>query len=136
MLIGRKIVRKKSSFTDCSTKNINVTNKQISTKLIDIKADVLAALNSNGPIVALESTIITHGMPYPCNLETAIAVENTVRNQVNEIYFPLFIVLNGAKNSLYICGDCLCVCMWCVYIRIFLIQIVLLFFIYKFYTYI
>jgi len=32
------------------------------------------------PVVALESTIITHGMPYPQNLETALAVEQTVRD--------------------------------------------------------
>ena len=34
----------------------------------------------DAPIVALESTIITHGMPYPQNLETARAVEQTVRD--------------------------------------------------------
>ncbi|XP_055305560.1 uncharacterized protein LOC129570133 [Sitodiplosis mosellana] len=50
-------------------------------KLIDIKPEVLEALKTNKPIVALESTIITHGMPYPQNLETAIEVENIVRNQ-------------------------------------------------------
>lgn len=54
----------------------------ISRSLIDIKPEIAEALNSNGPVVALESTIITHGMPYPHNLETAIEVEKTVRNQV------------------------------------------------------
>lgn len=39
-----------------------------------------AALNDKAPVVALESTIITHGMPYPQNLETALAVEATVRS--------------------------------------------------------
>ena len=34
---------------------------------------------SQKPIVALESTIITHGLPYPNNLETALLVENEVR---------------------------------------------------------
>ena len=34
---------------------------------------------SQKPIVALESTIITHGLPYPSNLETALLVENEVR---------------------------------------------------------
>ena len=34
---------------------------------------------SKKPIVALESTIITHGLPYPANLETALEVENEVR---------------------------------------------------------
>ena len=34
---------------------------------------------SKKPIVALESTIITHGLPYPANLETALQVENEIR---------------------------------------------------------
>lgn len=40
---------------------------------------VLAARKSGAPIVALESTIITHGMPYPQNVETARRVETAVR---------------------------------------------------------
>lgn len=51
--------------------------------LIDIKPEVKEALDSNRPLVALESTIITHGMPYPQNLETALQVENIVRQEVN-----------------------------------------------------
>ena len=43
---------------------------------------VAEALRSGGPVVALESTIITHGMPYPHNLETAQRVEDIVREQV------------------------------------------------------
>lgn len=42
--------------------------------------DVALALEQNQPVVALESTIITHGMPYPQNLETARAVEGMVRD--------------------------------------------------------
>ena len=41
--------------------------------------EVSAALAANKPVVALESTIISHGMPYPQNLETALAVEADVR---------------------------------------------------------
>jgi len=41
--------------------------------------DVKSALDAGQPVVALESTIITHGMPYPQNLETARAVEEAVR---------------------------------------------------------
>ena len=41
--------------------------------------DVAAALEAGAPVVALESTIITHGMPYPANLETARAVEAVIR---------------------------------------------------------
>ncbi|XP_033232221.1 pseudouridine-metabolizing bifunctional protein C1861.05 isoform X2 [Belonocnema kinseyi] len=40
---------------------------------------VLEAMNNGLPIVALESTIITHGMPYPENLKTALQVEDAVR---------------------------------------------------------
>ncbi|MFN3431122.1 MAG: pseudouridine-5'-phosphate glycosidase [Candidatus Sericytochromatia bacterium] len=41
--------------------------------------DVRAALAEGRPVVALESTIITHGMPYPANVETALAVEAVIR---------------------------------------------------------
>merc|ERR1711938_323394 len=41
--------------------------------------EVRAAVEAGGPVVALESTIITHGMPYPKNLEVARAVEARVR---------------------------------------------------------
>ena len=46
---------------------------------IDIKPEISNALKKKLPIVALESTIISHGMPYPKNIETAIMVEETVR---------------------------------------------------------
>ena len=48
-------------------------------KLIDVSEEVQDALNENKGVVALESTIITHGMPFPQNLETALAVEAEVR---------------------------------------------------------
>ena len=41
---------------------------------------VLEALTANKPVVALESTIISHGMPYPKNVETALRVEEVIRN--------------------------------------------------------
>lgn len=41
--------------------------------------EVRGALDAGKPVVALESTIITHGMPYPANLETAQGVEDVVR---------------------------------------------------------
>lgn len=46
---------------------------------LDISSEVMAALNDRKPIVALESTIIAHGMPYPQNVETAKQVEAAVR---------------------------------------------------------
>jgi len=45
-----------------------------------ISSEVQKALNENRPIVALESTIISHGMPYPKNVETALNVEKIVRD--------------------------------------------------------
>ena len=47
---------------------------------IEFSAEVTNALVSGQPIVALESTIITHGMPYPQNLETARVIENEIRS--------------------------------------------------------
>ena len=44
-----------------------------------IAPEIQSALNEGQPIVALESTIIAHGMPYPQNVETALQVEKTVR---------------------------------------------------------
>lgn len=43
--------------------------------------DVADALQNEKPVVALESTLITHGLPYPTNLETAIACEQIAREQ-------------------------------------------------------
>ena len=48
--------------------------------LIDFSPEVAEARARGGPLVALESTIITHGMPYPRNAETAQAVEDAVRS--------------------------------------------------------
>lgn len=47
---------------------------------LEIKEDVLKALMNNESVVALESTIISHGMPYPKNVEMAKKVEEIVRN--------------------------------------------------------
>jgi len=48
---------------------------------MDISTEVQQALKTGQPVVALESTIISHGMPYPQNLETAHAVENIIREE-------------------------------------------------------
>ena len=45
-----------------------------------ISNEVQYALKNNIPVVALESTIISHGMPYPKNVETALLVEKTIRD--------------------------------------------------------
>ena len=48
-------------------------------KYLDISPEVRQALAEGKPVVALESTIISHGMPYPKNVETAMLVEKTIR---------------------------------------------------------
>ena len=47
--------------------------------MIKISKEVQEALKNNIPVVALESTIISHGMPYPKNVETALNVERIIR---------------------------------------------------------
>ncbi len=60
---------------------------------LDIHPRIEQALANNQPVVALESTIISHGMPYPQNVETALLVEQTVRDNGAE---PATIaILNG-----------------------------------------
>ena len=48
---------------------------------LDISTEVQQALKTGLPIVALESTIISHGMPFPQNLETALTVEKIIREE-------------------------------------------------------
>lgn len=48
--------------------------------MIKINPTVLSALQNNQPVVALESTIISHGMPYPTNVETALKVEQVIKD--------------------------------------------------------
>jgi len=49
-------------------------------KYLDLSPEVARALSEGKPVVALESTIISHGMPYPQNVETALKVEQTIRD--------------------------------------------------------
>lgn len=48
-------------------------------KYLSVSPEVRAALDAGKPVVALESTIISHGMPYPQNVETALNVERIIR---------------------------------------------------------
>ena len=48
-------------------------------KYLDVAPEVAEALAQGKPVVALESTIISHGMPYPQNVETAVNVERIIR---------------------------------------------------------
>jgi len=49
-------------------------------KYLDVNPEVAAAIAEGKPVVALESTIISHGMPYPQNVQTALAVEQIIRD--------------------------------------------------------
>ena len=48
---------------------------------MDYSKEVRDALVDGKPLVALESTIMTHGMPFPENLETALSVESIIREE-------------------------------------------------------
>ncbi len=48
-------------------------------RFLDIKPEVAEAIAAGKPVVALESTIISHGMPYPQNVQTALEVEKIIR---------------------------------------------------------
>lgn len=65
-------------------------------KSIKFSTEVKKARSLNSPIVALESTIITHGMPYPKNLDTAKIVEKTVRD--NGATPATIAVINGTVH--------------------------------------
>ena len=49
-------------------------------KYLDVNPEVAEAVRAGRPVVALESTIISHGMPYPQNVETALNVERIIRD--------------------------------------------------------
>lgn len=60
---------------------------------LEFSTEVLAAKKANKPIVALESTIISHGMPYPQNVQTAKEVEEIIRQ--NGAVPATIAILNG-----------------------------------------
>ena len=63
-------------------------------EFLDINEEVKTALKENKPIVALESTIISHGMPYPENVESALNCEKIIRE--NNVV-PATIAIIGGK---------------------------------------
>lgn len=63
-------------------------------KYLEISEEVKNALKNNKPVIALESTIISHGMPYPQNAETALKVESIVRENEG---IPATIAIIGGK---------------------------------------
>lgn len=48
-------------------------------QFLDMSPEVKEAMETGKPVVALESTIISHGMPYPKNVETALNVQRIIR---------------------------------------------------------
>ncbi|UUM33113.1 pseudouridine-5'-phosphate glycosidase [Vibrio japonicus] len=64
---------------------------------LDVSPEVSKALENNQPIVALESTIISHGMPYPQNVETALQVEQIVRE--NGAVPATIAIINGRMKA-------------------------------------
>lgn len=64
---------------------------------VRINPEVQQALKENRPVVALESTIISHGMPYPQNVETALKVEQIIRDHGGEsLASNIHLVFNNA----------------------------------------
>ncbi|KAK9512833.1 hypothetical protein O3M35_001163 [Rhynocoris fuscipes] len=62
-------------------RNILYYGSRFKSNLIDVSPEVESALHEKKAVVALESTILTHGMPHPQNYETSITVENIIRDQ-------------------------------------------------------
>lgn len=71
-------------------------------RFVDIKEEVKEALESGKPVVALESTIISHGMPYPKNVETALMVEKTIREHGA---VPATIAVIGGRLKVGLTGE-------------------------------
>lgn len=69
---------------------------------MDIKPEVEKALEEGMPVVALESTIISHGMPYPKNVETALAVEDVIRKNGA---IPATIAIIGGRIKIGLTAD-------------------------------
>jgi hypothetical protein len=64
-------------------------------KYIDISNEVKTALEARKPVVALESTIITHGMPFPHNKHTALEVESIIWEQVSSLLIKLNVFISN-----------------------------------------
>ena len=58
---------------------MEAVKKPFQSEYLDVSPEARAALSEGRPVVALESTIISHGMPYPQNVETALNVEKLIR---------------------------------------------------------
>lgn len=72
-------------------------NNVISHDYLDISPEVAEALANKRPVVALESTIISHGMPYPQNAQTALEVEQKIRD--NGAVPATIAIINGRMKA-------------------------------------
>ena len=66
----------------CVSKLVPNRRSESTFSCIDINNNVKHALKNDMPVVALESTIITHGMPHPINIQCALEVEQEILNKV------------------------------------------------------
>ena len=71
-------------------------------KYLDIQSEAKNAIIEGKPVVALESTIISHGMPYPENLKTARQVERTIRDNGA---IPATIAILGGRIKIGLSSD-------------------------------
>ena len=74
-------------------------------RYLDISTEVKEALEQGKPVVALESTIISHGMPYPQNVETAMNVEKLIRE--NGAVPATIAIIKGRLKAGLTAEDCL-----------------------------
>lgn len=54
---------------------------------IDVSPELQNALNKRKPVIALESALITHGLPYPKNVETALEMEHIIKSHVMSHFY-------------------------------------------------
>ena len=57
--------------------------KQASSSIIKVLPEVVEAVSTGKPVVALESTILAHGLPYPENIDLAKSISNILRTKVS-----------------------------------------------------
>lgn len=74
-------IKKKAATTPFKYLGRGELGAPIHSEYLHISPEVKSALNKGQPVVALESTIITHGMQYPMNRDTALAVEEIIRKE-------------------------------------------------------
>lgn len=78
------------------------TRKHTIEQRLSYSEEVETALHEGRPVVALETTIVTHGMPYPVNVETALSVETIIR-QAGAV--PATISIQGGKIRVGLSAD-------------------------------